>query len=133
MLRFGYFPSDYHPLLLVLGEAAAMRRFAGLLRDFAATRHDLMLAESARCANADTAVLLTTSGARPGLYPAAPGSKSLRWTLTPERAGSFADLVDALTSQTSGSAVLDCGVLGEIPVKASIGEYPDDFLRPAAP
>ncbi len=104
-----------------------------MLRDFAAVPRDSALADCARCATANTAVVLTTFGARPGLHPAAPGSRSLRWTLTPERAGSFAEAVEALTTQRSGSAVLDCGVLGEIPVKASIGEYPDDFLRPAAP
>jgi hypothetical protein len=130
MLRFGYLPSDYHPLLLLLGEAEDMRGLAALLRDLAARGTDIALAEHARCATAHTAVLLTTVGARPGLYPVAPGSRSLVWTLVAEQAEYFAELIDELATQTSGSAVLDCGILGEIPVKASIGEYPDDFLRP---
>lgn len=129
MLRVGYLPSDYHPLLLLLGEADDMRRLAGLLRTFAAAPREFSLADSGFRVGARTTVLLTPAGPRPGLYPAASGSRALRWTLTVERAAHFAGLLEDLATQTSGSAVLDFGILGEVPVKASIGEYPDVFLR----
>ncbi|MCC6778037.1 MAG: hypothetical protein IT537_15600 [Hyphomicrobiales bacterium] len=129
MLRVGYLPSDYHPLLLLLGEAEDMRRLAALLRAFAVAPQELSLGDSGFCVCAGTTVLLTATDTQPGLHPVAAGSRSLSWTLTVERAAHFADLLEQLATQTSGSAVLDVGILGEIPVKASIGEYPDAFLR----
>ncbi len=35
MLRVGFLPSDFNPMVLVLGEAEDLRLFAGVLRRFA--------------------------------------------------------------------------------------------------
>ncbi|MGP0090898.1 MAG: hypothetical protein ACLPKB_13210 [Xanthobacteraceae bacterium] len=133
MLRFGFLPSDFHPLVLFLGEADDMRTFAALLRQFAKDRHERRLEASACCAPADgAAILLTQKGPAPGMRPTETAGASFIWTVEPWRAQIFADLVEELSDpgRRSGSAMLECEAIGETPVKVSLGEYSEDFLRP---
>jgi hypothetical protein len=130
MLRYGFLPSDFHPLLLLLGEAEDLRAFAGLLRGFAETGRDVRFeTTSFMRAHDGTRVLLTRSGSEPGMRPESGAGRSFVWTLESWQAESFAEEVTDLFQPgcRSGSAVLETA-RGEIPVKISLGEYTDDFL-----
>lgn len=135
MLRYGYLPSDYHPMLLLLGEAEDLRAFAGLLRNFARAQREVRF-ETASFMHAEdgTRVLLTTSGPQPGLRADADMFRSFVWTLEPWQAEIFSDEVEDLAQpgRKSGSSILEVA-RGEIPVKISLGEYTDDFLTAKRP
>jgi hypothetical protein len=135
MLRFGFLPSDFHPLVLILGEAGDLCRFAVLLRRFAEDPQDIQLRDCGICLPADdTAILLTAAGAEPGMRPVADRPKTFTWTVEPWQAEMFAEDLEALAQpgRKSGSALLECESIGEIPVKVSLGEFTDDFLLPGA-
>lgn len=127
MLRIGYLPSDFNPMVLVLGEAEDLRRFAGALRHFARDPADLALHQLGFC-TAASAVTLTSSAGAPGVH--ATGDNEFLWRVTAEQAADFAMRIDALAgeSRPAGSEVLECTTQEEIPVKVSRGEYTDDFL-----
>lgn len=135
MLRYGFLPSDYHPMLLFLGEAADLRAFAGLMRDFAQAQRDIRFETAAFMHAADkTRVLLTGSGPQPGMRAVDHAARSFVWTLEPWQAEMFAEELAHLArpGRKSGSAMLEAA-LGEIPVKVSLGEYTDDFLTAKRP
>lgn len=132
MLRMSYLPSDFHPLLLVLGDHAALKRFADLLAAFGRTGVPVRLAGEGGVFSTDTEVLLKAAGAseRPGLWPDPGRAGALAWTLSPGQTATFAsDVSELATSEAAaGSVTLECGVLNEIRVKVSIGEWEDGFL-----
>jgi hypothetical protein len=131
MLRFGFLPSDFHPLLLLLGEADDMRRFARLLRRFAKDSREVRLETCDFCAAAaGTAIVLRTSGALPGMHQVQSTSNAFVWALEPWRAEMFAEMIEQLAEpcRKSGSVMLECGLVSETAVKVSLGEYTDDFL-----
>jgi hypothetical protein len=68
----------------------------------------------------------------PGMRPVGSG-QSFTWTVAPWQAEFFAEMVGDLAepARKSGSAVLECGSIGEIQVKVSLGEFTDDFLASA--
>ena len=43
MLRIGFLPSDFNPMVLMLGEAEDLRLLAGVLRQFAREQSDVRL------------------------------------------------------------------------------------------
>jgi len=102
MLRVGFLPSDFNPMVLMLGEAEDLHRLAATLRQFA--RHP------------------TDAAAEPSVF---------LWRLDPAHAQAFADQIDQLAqpSRVAGSEILACSTGEEIPVKVSRGEYTDDFLQ----
>lgn len=56
--------------------------------------------------------------------------EGLEWTLRPQSADDFAEMVGVLASSGNpGHQYLNCGVTDEITVMVSYGEYPED-LRP---
>ena len=59
MLRIGYLPSDYNPMVLMLGEIEDLRLLAGVLRRFAREQADMRLDEQGFCAAVRTAITLT--------------------------------------------------------------------------
>ena len=129
MLRVGFLPSDFNPMVLMLGEAEDLRLLAGVLRRFAHERTDVRLNELGFCARAAHA------GHRDGVTWRAQVSNpiadnSFVWRLDAEQAGAFADQIDqlAVPSRAAGSEILECTTEEEIPVKVSRGEYTDDFL-----
>ncbi len=133
MLRVGFLPSDFNPMVLMLGEAEDLRLLAAVLRRFAREQVDVPLDQLGFCAATVTQVTLTASAGAPGIQ--AEGDSSFLWRLTKERAGAFAEQVDGLATatRTSGSELLECTTEEEIPVKVSRGEYTNDFLLgPAA-
>ncbi len=132
MLRFGFLPSDFHPMLLMLGDAADFAELAALLRRYAAARAPLRLeAQGFARAAAGTQVLLTPEGGTPGLWRIMPEAPAFRWTLDARLAAGFAAQAAAVAAPglRAGSELLEAGARGEVPVKLSRGEYTDDFLR----
>ena len=130
MLRYGFLPSDFHPLMLFLGEAEDLRRFAGLLRGYSREPREFSFETVPFMHAAErTPVLLTTVGAEPGMRAVPTAARSFIWTLEPWRAELFAEmLVDLARPECrSGSVMLETAP-GEVAVKVSFGEYTDDFL-----
>ena len=56
MLRVGFLPSDFNPMMLMLGDAEDFRLLAGVLRRFAHERTDVRLKELGFCIAAHTAL-----------------------------------------------------------------------------
>lgn len=122
MLRIRFLPSDFNPMVLVLGEEEDLHRLAATLRRFAREAADAPL-ETSR-------ISLTASDGPLGIHPASEAGGFL-WRLDAAHAQAFADQIDALAQPTrlAGSEILACTTEEEIPVKVSRGEYTDDFLR----
>jgi hypothetical protein len=132
MLRFRYMPSDFHPLILVLGSPDDLRNLSAMLDLFAIHRADTRLEQTGFCAPTSTRICLTAGGDRLGVWPVDGEADSFVWVLDADTAGLFAATVNGLIAfgQLSGSEVLECGVIGELPVKVSHGEFTDEFLLP---
>jgi hypothetical protein len=126
MLRIGFLPSDFHPMVLMLGEAEDLRLLAGTLRRFAREKEDTKV-DSLGFVAARTRLTLTGGPGPRGIQAAEGG---LVWRVDDGAALVFADQVDDLAapSRLAGSEVLTCATADEIPVKVSRGEYTDDFL-----
>jgi hypothetical protein len=128
MMRIGFLPSDFNPMILMLGEAEDCRALGGVLRRFARDGQDVAFADLGFCQVTGTDVLLT----------AAPGPVGVQrceghpfiWRVPPEMAAGFADRLDDLAEpgRGAGSEALDCATEDGIAVKVSRGEYTDDFL-----
>ncbi len=128
MLRVGFLPSDFNPMVLMLGEAEDLRLLASVLRRFAHEQADVRLDQLGFCAAPRTSVTVTASPGTPGIQPAA--EHHFIWRLDADHAAAFADQIDqlAVPSRSSGSEILECTTEEEIPVKVSRGEYTEDFL-----
>ena len=128
MLRYGYLPSDYHPMMLVLGEANDLDALAAVLVDFAGQPRTVALDALVPAHPANQAGIELRLGPA-GLHHGE-GEGRYVWELTPEAARAFADQVGALAAPetTAGSEQLESGCAGEIPVKVSRGEFTEDFL-----
>lgn len=127
MLRIGFLPSDFNPMILMLGEADDLRCLAGVLRQFAHTGGPVRLETLPFCA-ARTRVTLSEGEAACGVHAAGP--EHFVWRLSRTQAGDFAERVEALAlpARLAGSEVLSCNSGEEVPVKVSRGEYTEDFL-----
>ncbi len=132
MMRIGFLPSDFNPMLLMLGEAEDFRALGGVLRGFARRPEDTRLDTLGFCAATRTRLVLTASDGPPGIHACA--TDGFIWRIDPQRATGFAVQVDALAEpgRLAGSEMLECSTEDEIPVKLSRGEFTDDFLLPAA-
>jgi hypothetical protein len=134
MLRFRYMPSDYHPLILILGSADDLRKLARVLRSFAKDRAEVRLEALDFCAPSKTKLLLSGRAGSQGIRPEANDGEHFLWLLDSETAEEFAFSIESTVKdgQLSGSEVLECAQTGEIPVKVSHGEYMDEFLLPSS-
>jgi hypothetical protein len=121
MLRISFLPSDFNPMVLVLGEAEDLHRLAATLRNFAREPAGVQLDASRICLAASDGLL--------GIHPAGADGAFL-WRLDAAHAQRFADQIDSLAQpdRLAGSEILECTTEEEIPVKVSRGEYTDDFL-----
>ena len=121
MLRIGFLPSDFNPMVLILGEPEDLHRLAATLRRFAHEPTDAPLDVSCIC--------LTASDGPLGIHQAG-NEGTFLWRLDAAHAQAFADQVDSLAqpARLAGSEILECATDEEIPVKVSRGEYTDDFL-----
>jgi hypothetical protein len=122
MLRVGFLPSDFNPMVLILGEAEDLHRLAATLRQFARAPIDAAIERSS---------LRLTGSAGPLGIRAADEPGAFLWRLDQAHAEAFADQIDQLAqpSRVAGSEILACTTEEEIPVKVSRGEYTDDFLQ----
>lgn len=133
MLRMSFMPSDFHPILLVLGQADELMVLANALDTFSRDGGSLVL-NDAGVYSTDTRVELLEQGAnasdKSGLWQVSRGSMDLVWRLPKNYARIFSDEVANLTSsgEPAGSTTLECDVLGEIRVKVSIGEWEENYL-----
>lgn len=130
MLRIGFLPSDFNPMLLMLGEQEDVRALAGVLRQFAREGGAVRLDELGFCATRGTRLTLSDDAGPLGLHPQPVAAGAFVWRLDAQCASAFASLVDDLAapSRRAGSELLQCTQEEEIPVKVSRGEYTDDFL-----
>lgn len=133
MLRIGFLPSDFNPMVLMLGEAEDFRALAGVLRYFARDPIDTRIDRLAFCRPGGSALTVALAVDQTGVarHPADPDG--FLWRLHADQAQDFADLVEGLAHPTrvAGSEFLACGTEEEIPVKISRGEYTEDFLLSA--
>ncbi|MDE2006198.1 MAG: hypothetical protein KGI51_06510 [Rhodospirillales bacterium] len=131
-LRLGFLPSDFNPMLLILGEAEDFRRLGAALRRFAADAAPVALDRLPEMIAGCALRLEMAAGEAAGLAAAGDG---FVWRLDPLRAADFAARAAALADPAlrAGSDFLLCGGVEEVPVKLSRGEYTEDFLLPALP
>src|SRR3954468_1294996 len=87
MLRIGFLPSDFNPMMLMLGEAEDLRLLAGVLRRFAREQSDVRLDRLGFCAAPHTAVTVTASAGAPGIQRT--DDNRLVWRLDADRAAVF--------------------------------------------
>ena len=135
MLRIGFLPSDFNPMLLMLGEAEDLRALGGTLRQFARGGTSLPLHEQNFCAARGVRVTLRRESGVLGLHHETGSADGFVWRLDTGHAEAFADQVDGLATaaRRAGSEMLECAsVEEEIAVKVSRGEYTDDFLADVA-
>lgn len=133
MLRMSFMPSDFHPILLVLGQADELMALADALEKFSEQGGRLVLNDEG-VHSTDTRVELQetepNAGEKLGLWPASPGSMELAWRLPMAYARIFSHEVANLANsgEPAGSTTLECDILGEVRVKVSIGEWEENYL-----
>ena len=130
MLRVGFLPSDFHPMVLMPGETEDLRALAGVLRRFAREPGAMRLDALAFCtaANGTRIALMPGSDAGNGLHRPEEPSHAFAWHLDAARAAEHAERVEALADPAcrAGSETLEDG---EVAVTVSRGEFTDDFLE----
>jgi hypothetical protein len=128
MMRIGFLPSDFNPMILMLGEAEDCRALGSVLRRFSRDRQDVAFADLAFCQLAGTDVLLTAAPGPAGVQQC--DEHPFIWRVPAEMAAGFADRLDDLAEpdRAAGSENLDCGTQDGIAVRVSRGEYTEDFL-----
>ena len=134
MLRVGFLPSDFNPMVLMLGESEDLRCLAGVLRQFARNGASVRLDELAFCAAAAMRITLRAADGAAGLQRAPDDAAHWLWRIHATQAAAFADQVEdlAASARVAGSEVLQSGTVEDVPVKVSRGEYTDDFLSAGA-
>lgn len=130
VLRYSFLPSDRHPLILMLGETWDLRILSRALSDFSRFSAGIILNETVGFSSSDTKITLTGLSGPPGMHAISLTDKAFLWSLDAATAEYFAELVDQLAApeRKSGSEMLMCDVIGEIPIKVSRGEFTDNFL-----
>jgi hypothetical protein len=128
MMRIGFLPSDFNPMILMLGEAEDCRALSGVLRRFARDGADVAFGGLGFCQAMGADVLLTAASGPAGVHWHE-GSAFI-WRVPRDIAAGFAERLDDLAEpgRIAGSEELACGTEDGIAVKVSRGEYTDDFL-----
>src|ERR1044072_7906619 len=105
-LRSSYF-ADFggKPTVLLSVDADGMQALRDFLRSIPGTSGSITLSEFCETAD-DKPITVTVISAKRGTGMRISG-EGLQWTLRPEAAEDFADLVDVLVSSTSGHQYLD--------------------------
>ncbi len=129
MMRIGFLPSDFNPMILMLGEAEDCRALGGVLRRFARDGADVSFAGLGFCQVVGADVLLTAAPGPAGVQQCE--EFAFIWRVPADLAAGFAERLDNLAepARIAGSEALDCGTEDGIAVKVSRGEYTDDFLQ----
>jgi hypothetical protein len=128
MMRIGFLPSDFNPMILMLGEAEDCRALGGVLRRFARDGVDVAFGSLGFCQIIGTDVTLTAATGPAGVQPG--DGPSFIWRVPADMAAAFAERLDDLAEpgRIAGSEDLACDTEDRIAVKVSRGEYTDDFL-----
>ncbi len=128
MMRIGFLPSDFNPMILMLGEAEDCKALGGVLRRFSRDGKDVTFGELAFCTIIGTDVLLTAAAGPAGVQQCE--DHPFIWRVPADMAAGFAERLDDLAEpeRAAGSEALDCGTEDGIAVKVSRGEYTEDFL-----
>jgi hypothetical protein len=128
MMRIGFLPSDFNPMILMLGEAEDCRALSGVLRQFARDGADVAFGDLGFCQVVGKDVLLTAAPGPAGVQRCE--EHAFIWRVPPDIAAGFAERLEDLAEpgRVAGSEDLACGTEDGIAVKVSRGEYTDDFL-----
>ncbi|WP_424137880.1 hypothetical protein [Roseomonas chloroacetimidivorans] len=133
MLRYSFLPSDYNPMVLMLGDAEDLRQLGATLRFFAASPADKPFEElDFATPDAGTRIVIRPVAKQVGMRRLSEDAP-LEWYLTPDQARAYAEQLDALAAPDckSGSEMLGpdaVNVREGIPVKVSRGEFQEKFL-----
>ncbi|WP_460274400.1 hypothetical protein [Celeribacter sp. ULVN23_4] len=133
MLRMSFMPSDFHPILLVLGTPEQLGNLVRAFEVFSEEGGSLALTDHG-IFSTDTQVTIEECDLggleKPGLWQVSKGSTDLIWRLPKRYAWIFANEVANLadSGEVAGSVTLECDQLGEIRAKVSIGEWEEDYL-----
>ena len=127
MMRIAFLPSDFNPMILMLGEAEDCRALGGVLRGFARDRRDVAFSELGFCRCANAELTLSAQPGAPGIHQ---DGDLFGGCVPPAGATLSAERLDDLAEpgRIAGSEDLDCGNADGIAVKVSRGEYTDDYL-----
>jgi hypothetical protein len=128
MMRIGFLPSDFNPMILMLGEAEDCRALGGVLRRFARDGEDVAFAKLSFCQVIGTDILLSATPGPAGVQRCE--GHAFIWRISPDLAVGLSERLDDLAepSRVAGSEQLNCGTEDGIAMKVSRGEYTDDFL-----
>lgn len=133
MLRMSFMPSDFHPILLILGAKPELIKFSNILEDFSKKGTNVSLTDSG-VFSTDTSVELLEikagSNDAPGVWRSPDDDNKLIWKLPKNFAWIFGNEVAnlAMSGECAGSVTLECEVLNEIRIKVSVGEWEDHYL-----
>lgn len=128
-LRSAYSPTlNGGPTVLLWGDAAGLNALSDFLRKMLIASGAMTLSDFCEPADGRTITVRMRANRRDtGMRL---NHEDLEWTLRPQVADDFAELVGALAaSGKSAHQYLTCGVTDEITVMISHGEYPES-LRP---
>jgi len=128
VLRIGFLPSDFNPMILMLGEAEDCRALGGVLRQFARDGTDIAFRELGFCRLVGADLTLTASTEPACLHRQ--DDAVFTWRVPTDMAAELAGRLDDLGApeRLAGSEELACGTEDGIAVRVSRGEYTDDFL-----
>ena len=91
MMRIAFLPSDFNPMILMLGEAEDCRALGGVLRRFARDGQDVAFGDLGFCQVAGPDVLLTAAPGPAGVQRCE--GHAFIWRVPPETAAGFAERV----------------------------------------
>jgi len=128
-LRSAYSPTlNGRPIVLLWGDAAGLNVLSDFLRKTLIAPGAMTLSDF--CESVDGRTITVRMRANRRDTGMRLSHEDLEWTLRPQAADDFAELVSTLAaSGKSGHQYLTCGVTDEITVMVSHGEYPEN-LRP---
>lgn len=128
MMRIGYLPSDFNPMILMLGEAEDCRALGGVLRRFSHDGQAVDFAGLGFCRLHGTGLRLAAASGHGAVEQT--GARSFVWRLPAAEAAAFADRLDDLAGpgRLAGREHFEGDTRDGIAVAVSRGEYTDDFL-----
>lgn len=132
MLRFHYMPSDFHPLLLIVGERSDISQLQEFFYELSLNPHDVSIDELPFVSSTTfkVTVKFIDDKTSKGLILHRIPEKHLDWEIDKETATVFAEeLRESIESDNkSGSCFLEIGYVGEIRAKVMFGEFDDSYL-----
>jgi hypothetical protein len=113
------------PTVLLWGDTGGLHALSNLLRQMLVVPDTMTLAGFCEAVDGRTVTVRMRANRRDtGMRL---NHQGLEWTLRPQSADDFAELIDGLAEPgKSGHQYLTCGVTDEITVMVSLGEYPEN-------